>query len=177
MQVWNVLHAAWWKYKTQKITKNSPSSHDRTTLSGCIFATKARVDNRKRNLLNSSISSTCPHHMANLCPLPVEIGLSVCGSSANFNGFRILALLLQRRRSLEANQTLQDVWPSPGLPPNGILPGTKLMLCPSLAFSYTGSVTARHSSKFQQVLCLGFVTAATSLNGSQPNFAQCLAIS
>jgi len=34
-----------------------------------------------------------------------------------------------------------------------------------------------HPSKFQCVLCLGFITAATSLNGSQPNFARCLAIS
>jgi len=33
-----------------------------------------------------------------------------------------------------------------------------------------------HSHKFQQVSCLGFVTAATSLTGGQPNFARCLAI-
>ena len=31
--------------------------------------------------------------------------------------------------------------------------------------------------KFQRVSRLGFVTAATSLNGSQPNFARCLAVS
>jgi len=31
-------------------------------------------------------------------------------------------------------------------------------------------------SKFQEVLCLDFVTAATSLNRGQPHFAQCLAI-
>jgi len=48
MQVWNVLHAARWKYRMQKITKNSPSAHHRTTLSGYIFATKARIDNRKK---------------------------------------------------------------------------------------------------------------------------------
>ena len=34
-----------------------------------------------------------------------------------------------------------------------------------------------HLSKFQRVLHLGFVTAPTSLNGRQPNFAQCLAVS
>jgi len=32
-------------------------------------------------------------------------------------------------------------------------------------------------SKFQRVSHLGFITAATSLNGSQPNFARCLAVS
>jgi len=34
-------------YRTQKWCKNSPSAHHRTTLSGWIFATKARIDNRK----------------------------------------------------------------------------------------------------------------------------------
>jgi len=39
MQVWNVLRTARWKCRTQKIAKNSPSGHHRTTLSGYIFAT------------------------------------------------------------------------------------------------------------------------------------------
>jgi len=34
-----------------------------------------------------------------------------------------------------------------------------------------------HLSKFQRVSRLGFVTAPTSLNGSQPNFVRCLAVS
>jgi len=34
-----------------------------------------------------------------------------------------------------------------------------------------------HTSKFQWVSRLGFVTAATSLNGRKPNFARCLVIS
>jgi len=46
MQAWNVLHAARWKYRTQKMAKKSPSGHHRTTSSGYIFATKARIDNR-----------------------------------------------------------------------------------------------------------------------------------
>jgi len=40
LQIWNVLHAARWKCRTQKIAQNSPSGHHRTTLSGYIFATK-----------------------------------------------------------------------------------------------------------------------------------------
>jgi len=32
----------------KKITKNSPSGNHRTTLSGYIFTTKARIDNRKK---------------------------------------------------------------------------------------------------------------------------------
>jgi len=65
------------------------------------------------NLYDSDISSTCPHNTATFGPLTVDIGSEV--SPANFNGFRVLASLLQRCRSSEANQTLHDVWPSPGL--------------------------------------------------------------
>jgi len=103
--------------------------------------------------------------MVNFGPLAAEIGSLVWGTPANFNGFRILASLLQRRRSTEANQTVHDVWPSPVLvryyihfrvllPHNGILPGAKFTLRPSLVISYIGSVSARHSS-----------------SGRQPNFA------
>ena len=141
-----------------KIANNSPSGHRRTNLSGYIFAIKARIDNRKY-LLNSNIASTCPHNMANVGLLPAEISSLVWGTTANFNGFRFLASLLQRHRSTKANQTLYDVWPSPGtlyihfrglLSRNGILPGAKFTLRPSLALSYIGSVTARHSSSGRQ---------------------------
>jgi len=44
-----------------------------------------------------------------------EISLPLWGTPANFNCFLVLASLLQRRRSSEANQTLHAVWPSPGL--------------------------------------------------------------
>jgi len=137
--------------------KNSPSAHHGTNLSGYIFATKASIDNRK-NLLNSDISATHFQNIMNFCPLTAEICWRVWGTSANFNGFRVLASLLHPCRSTEVNQSLHDVWPSPGLahhvytfgggllPPNGILPGAKFALRPSLAFSYNGSgrPTARH---------------------------------
>jgi len=60
---------------------------------------KACIDNRKK-LLNINIFSTCPHNMAHFGPLTAEIDLGVSGTPANFNGFRILPSLLQRRHSL-----------------------------------------------------------------------------
>jgi len=51
MQVWNVLHAARCKYRTQKSRQKSPSGYHRTTLSGYIFPVKARIDNQKKKLL------------------------------------------------------------------------------------------------------------------------------
>jgi len=74
--------------------KKSPSWHHRTTLSGCVFATKACIDSRKKHLLSSNTSSTCPRNMVNFGPLTAEIGSGVWGTLANFNGFRVLAALL-----------------------------------------------------------------------------------
>jgi len=135
MQVWHVLHTARWKYGMQKVAKNLPSGHHHTSLSGCMFASKACGDNRKK--LNSNTSSTCPHNMAYFGPLTAEIGSGVWGNPANFNGFRVLASLLQRHHSSETNKTLHDVWPSPGLLHQiyifgdyGILPGAKFTLRP-----------------------------------------------
>ena len=70
----------------------------------------------RKKLLNSNIFSTCPHNMVNFGPLAAEIGSVVWGTPANssFNRFHVLASLLQRRRSTEANQTLHGVWPSHG---------------------------------------------------------------
>jgi len=45
--------------------KKSPFCHHRTNLPGCIFATEAYVDNRKKYSLNTDTSSTCPHNMVN----------------------------------------------------------------------------------------------------------------
>jgi len=102
-----VLHAARWKCRTQKPTKKSPSEHHCTTLSGYIFATKARIDNRKKNLLSSNISATCPHNMVNFGLLAAEIDPVVWGSPANFNGFHVFAKLLHGTPVLDISQTLQ----------------------------------------------------------------------
>jgi len=86
MQVWNVLRAARWKYRTQKIAKKSPSGHHPTTLSGYIFETKACIDNRKKNLLSGNMSSTCPHNMVKFGPLAAEIVSLVWRTPPNFKG-------------------------------------------------------------------------------------------
>jgi len=85
--------------------------------------------------------------MVNFSPLTAEICWRVWGTPANFNGFRVLASLLQQCRSTEVNQTARCLamsWTGtlyihlPGLlPHNGILPHAKFtFLHPTLAFSY-----------------------------------------
>jgi len=113
-----------------------------------------------KNLLNSNISSTCSHNMPNFGLLTAEICWRVWGTPANFNRFRVLASLLHRCRSTEVNKTLQNVWPSPGLVHYIYIFGDSCTrtefcqvpnsLCPSIAFSYIGNVTARHLSSGRQ---------------------------
>ena len=100
-----MLHAARCKCRTQKSRQKSPSGHHPTTLSGYIFATKARIDNRKKNLLSSNISPTCPRNMVNVGPLAAEIVSLVWGTPDNFNGSRVLAALLHGTLVVGVSQT------------------------------------------------------------------------
>ena len=145
--------------------KNPPkfaSAHHRTTLSGYMFANKAHIDNRKKLVKCQYLPHTSSQY-GELWSTAAEIGSLGWDTPANFNVFRVLASLLQRRRSTESNQTARCLavsWAATlhihfrGLfPRNGILPGAKFTLRPSFAH-YIGSVTARHAS-----------------SGRQPNFA------
>jgi len=158
MQIWNVLHVDRWKYRTQKIRQKFAIWAPSHNFVGLYLYNEATFRQSQKNLLNSYISSTCPHNMANFGPLTAEISSGVRGNPANFNSFRMLASLLQRRRSPEGRPTKRctmlgrllgcyTIYTFRGLlRPNGILPGAKCTLRPSLAFSYIGSVTARHSA-------------------------------
>jgi len=86
-------------------SKISPSRHHRANLLGHIFATKACIDNRKKNFLSSNTSSTRPDNMVNFGPLTAEIGSLVCGTPANLNWFRVLAALLHGTLAVGVSQT------------------------------------------------------------------------
>ena len=93
MQVWNELHAARWKYRTQKWCKKSPSTHHCTILSGYIFTTKAHIDNWKKLVKQQYL----PHMSLQYGELRPTSGWDrfvSLGHPANFNGFRILAAIL-----------------------------------------------------------------------------------
>ena len=179
MQVWNVLHGARWKYRTQKSRK---TRHLRTIAHLCrawIFATKAYIDNRK-NALNINISFTCPHNVANFGPLAAEIGSGVWGTPSNFNGFSSLDFVTAAT-SFTGGQPnvvrcLAVSWAGTLyihfrglLPPDGISQHAKFTLRPSIAFSYIGSVTARHSSSgVSQTLRRGTRNGITELSQRAP---------
>jgi len=70
----------------------------RTNLSSYIFATKARIDNRKKLV---------KHNMGKLRPLTADIGSGVWGTPANFNGFLVLAALLHGTLVVGVSHTLR----------------------------------------------------------------------
>ena len=144
----------------QKWSKTSPSEHHHATLSGYIFATKACIDNRKKNLFNSNTCSTCRHNIVNIGPLTAEIVSTVwalqhistgfassvpyCTDVAQWRSTKLCTVFVR----LLGCCTIYTFWGL--LPPDGILPRAKFTLRPSLAFSYIDTVTARQSSSGRQ---------------------------
>jgi len=59
-----------------------------------------------KNLLNSSISSIRSHNMVNFSPLTAEIFCQLWSSPANFNEFRVLAVLLHGTLVVGVSQTV-----------------------------------------------------------------------
>ena len=103
MHVWSVLHAARWKYRTQKLRQNRP------------LRTIAQLYRQsEKNLLNGSISFICLYIMVNLGPLTAEICWRVWGTQQISTGFaswfRYCSDVAQRKPT-----KLHDVWPSPAL--------------------------------------------------------------
>jgi len=113
---------------------------------------------QSKKMLNSNISSTCPHNMVNFGPLTAEFRAPQQISTGFASWLRCCTGIAQRRSTklcttfgrLLGWYTIHTFWGLLPMPPNEILPGAKFTLCPSLAFSYIGSVTARHSSNERQ---------------------------
>jgi len=61
----------------------------------------------EKYFLGSNISSRCPYNMVNFRPLAAEIDPVVCGTPANFNGFRVLEALLHGTPAVGVSQTLR----------------------------------------------------------------------
>jgi len=86
--------------------KKSPSVHQRTILSGYIFATKVLIDNGKK-LVKQQYLLWMSHNMVNFGLLAADISPVVWGTLANFNGFRVLAALLHCSQVVGVSQTLR----------------------------------------------------------------------
>jgi len=110
-------------------------------VSTCVFVivTKACIDNRKKLVKQQYHLHMSPH---NFGPLMAEISWWVCRTPANFNGFRVLASLLHRRRSRRPTKLCTmfgrllgwyTIYTFSGaLAPDAILPGATCTLRPVL---------------------------------------------
>jgi len=159
MQVWNVLHAARWKYSTQQIAKNSPSRHQRT-ICRAVSSQLRHLWTIGKSLLNSNL----PHVSLQYGELRLTNGWDLLASLGHPSIFQLVSRLgfviaasslnggqpnFTRRLAVSCSGTLYThFWGL--LPPDGILPCGKFTLRPILAFSNIGSVTARHSSSGRQ---------------------------
>ena len=127
----------------KKLQKKSPSEHNRTNLSSCIFATK-NVSTIGKKLVNSNrpISPICPHNMANFGPQTAQICLGrelgapqqistgfsswlrYCSNVIHWRPTKPCTTL-GRLRGCYIIYTFRQL-----LPPDGILPGAKFTLRP-----------------------------------------------
>jgi len=86
-----MLCTARWKCKTQKIAIWAPIAQICWAIS---WQLRHISTIGKKTLLNTNVSATCPHNMVNFGLLAAETCWRVWGIPANFNGLRVLAVLL-----------------------------------------------------------------------------------
>ena len=103
MHVWNVLHVALWKYRTQKIAIFAPSHN----FVGLYLGNWGMHRQSEKTCLSNNASSTCPDNMVNFGLLTAEISWRVWGTAAHFNTFHILAALLHGTLVVGVSQTLR----------------------------------------------------------------------
>ena len=168
MCVWNVLHAARWKYRMQKIAKNSPSLHHRTVCRAISSQLRHVLTIREKKLVKQQYLLHTSSQYGERRPTN---GWERLGSPWHPCKFQQVSRLgfVTAQTSFTGGQPnfarcLAIFWTDTLyilyihfrglLPLDGILTGAKFTLRPSLAFSYIGSVTAWHSS-----------------SGHHPNFA------
>ena len=149
-------------YSSPNLSKKVAKNRHLGTIAQLVFASKARIDSRKT--FKHNISSTRSHHMVNFGPLTADIGSGVWGTPENFNGFCVLAALLQRRHSPEANQTLHDLWSSPWLVHHIYIFGGS---CPLAEFCHVQNSLCVQILRSPIVAALPHGTPAVG----QPNFA------
>jgi len=108
MQVWNVLHAARWKYRTQNDAKIR-HLHTIAQICRAVSSQRRHVSTIGKRTVKQQyvVHITCPHNMANFGPLAAEINSGLCGTAANFNGFGVFAALLHGTVVVGVSQTLR----------------------------------------------------------------------
>ena len=107
-QVWSVLRAARWKYRTQKWRKNR---HLRTFAQICwVISSQLRhVSTIGKKLVSTNMSSRCSHNMVNFGPRAADICclLTSLGHPCKFQRVSRLGSITARHLVVGVSQTLR----------------------------------------------------------------------
>jgi len=159
MQIWNVLHKARWKYRTQKVAKNR---HLRIITQLCrAISWQGICRPSEKKIVRQQYLLHISSQYGELRPTSGWDRFVSLGHRSKFERVSRLRLVTTATSLNKSQpnfaQCLTVFWPATlyihfrgFLPRSGILPGAKFTLRPKLAFSYFGSVTARHSSSGRQ---------------------------
>ena len=98
MPVWNVLHTASWKFRTQNIAKNLPSGHHRTTLLAVSSQLRHVSTIRKKLVKQQYLLHKLPQY-GELRSITGWHQLACLWHTSKFQRFLRVGLLLQQRRS------------------------------------------------------------------------------
>ena len=173
MHVCNVLQVARWKYRMQKFRKILPSAHH-CTIVGYIFAIKAYISIMGKKLVKQQYLL---HMLLQYGELRPTNGWGQLGSLGHPSKFQqVTAPTLLNRSHPDFARCLAICWAGTVyihfrelLSPDGILPGAKFTLHPSLEFLYFGSVTAWHwALVFRQTLWCGTRNKIMELSQTAP---------
>ena len=111
MQVWNVLHAARWKYRTQKIAICAPSHN----LVGMYFCNQGMNRQSERKLVKQQYLLQMSPQYGELQSTSGWDRFVSLGHTSKFQRVSRLAFVTAVTSLTRYNQTLHDVCPSPGL--------------------------------------------------------------
>jgi len=100
MQVWNMLHAARWKCRMQKIAKKSPTAHI-VQLCRAISLQLRHISTIGKKLVKQQYLLQMSPQYGELRPTSSWDRSGIWGTPANFNSFCVLAVLLHGSQVVE----------------------------------------------------------------------------
>jgi len=106
MQIWNLLHAARWKHRTQKKSPKIaiwPPSHNFVGL----YLRNERTYRQSEKLVKQQYALHMSPQYGELRPTSGWDRFTILGTPPNFNGLRVLAALLHSSKVVGVSQTLR----------------------------------------------------------------------
>jgi len=158
MQVWTVQHAACCKDTKQKLCKKVAILRTITQLCRAISSQLRHVlIIGKKKLVKEQYLLHISSKYSERRPTNGWDPLAFWATLGHFSGFRILASSLHRRRAMQVNQTLHNVWPSPRLV-------HYIYTCPLTEFCQVQNLLCVHVLRYPILAALLYGTRAVGIS-------------